>query len=142
MKKLSMLVMLGFAANAYAAPNITDVEKTKSLCQDAAALFAEGNIKASMDKLAPHWPLPVEEIQSLTYQTESQLKLVHSRFGSSLGAEHVSSKKAGSSFVQHNYIINFDKHAIRYLCIFYKPKSNWLVNTVHWDDKTILLFNQ
>lgn len=34
----------------------------------------------------------------------------------------------------------FENHAHRFVCIFYRPEDEWLVNTVHWDDQATLLF--
>jgi hypothetical protein len=124
-----------------AADPIKDIEGTKQLCQKAADAFGAGDPKRSMEILKPHWPLPTEEINNLAYQTENQLKMVSSRFGQVLGADFVGTKIAGKSFVQHTYIGKFEKHAVRYICVFYKPKGEWLVNSVYWDDQTPALFN-
>ncbi|WP_136678485.1 hypothetical protein [Neptunomonas sp. XY-337] len=139
MKKIVAVASLLFACSASAAP-ITDIAGTKALCGKAAEAFGSGDPKASINLLKPHWPLPTEEIDNLAYQSESQLKMVTSRFGKVLGSDYVSSKVAGNSFVQHIYIGKFEKHAVRFLCVFYKPKQEWIVNAVFWDDQTPLLF--
>lgn len=140
MKKLvaTLSILISFSATA---EPIKNIEGTKQLCQKAADAFGAGDPKKSMKILKPHWPLPVEEIDNLAYQTESQLKMVSSRFGTILGADFVATKVAGNSFVQHTYIGKFEKHAVRYICVFYKPKEEWVVNAVYWDDKTPALFN-
>lgn len=134
-------VLLSFLALSATADSIKTIEETKVLCQQAADLFGAGKPKQSMEILKPYWPLPVEEIDNLAYQTESQMKMASTRFGSVLGADFVSTKVAGSSFVQHTYIGKFEKHAVRYICLFYKPKDSWVVNAVYWDDQTPLLFD-
>ena len=126
-----------FSANA---ASITDIKETKNICQNAAEIFGRGNAEASFETLKPYWPLPKEEIENLSYQTASQLKMVSSRFGKILGADFVSTQTVGNSFVRHTYLIKFEKHAIRYMCTFYKPKNKWLVNAVVWDDKIAPLF--
>ena len=140
MKLIITIFSLLIAANVNAA-SIANVESTKELCQKAAAAFGSGDAKKSFEILKPYWPLPAEELDNLAYQTESQLKMVASRFGAILGSDFVGTKIAGDSFVQHTYVVKFEKHAVRYICMFYKPKSEWVVNGVHWDDKTALLFN-
>lgn len=120
---------------------ITNIEGTKQLCQKAADAFGAGNPKESFQILKAHWPLPSEEIDNMAYQTETQLKMLSARFGKSLGSDFVNTKIAGSSFVQHTYIGKFEKHAVRYVCVFYKPENEWVVNVVYWDDQTPALFN-
>jgi hypothetical protein len=126
--------------SAFAEP-IRDIEGTKKLCQQAADAFGAGEPRKSFEILRPHWPLPGEEFDNLAYQTESQLKMVSSRFGAILGADFVNTKTAGQSFVQHTYIGKFERHAVRYICLFYKPRDEWVVNAVYWDDQTPALFN-
>lgn len=140
MNKVVLALAIFFSLPATADP-ITNVEGTKQLCQKAAEAFGAGDPKKSMEILKPHWPLPVEEINNLAYQTENQLKMVSSRFGEILGADFVGTKIAGDSFVKHTYIGKFEKHAVRYICVFYKPKQEWVVNSVYWDDQTPALFD-
>ncbi|MCW8884987.1 MAG: hypothetical protein OQK12_06985 [Motiliproteus sp.] len=140
MKHFLTISALVFSANCLSAP-IIDIEGSKQLCQQAADAFGAGDPKRSFDILKQHWPLPAQEIDALTYQTESQLKMVESRFGQVLGADFVNTKVAGTSFVRHTYIAKFEKHAVRYMCVFYKPRDHWLVNSVVWDDQTQALFH-
>ena len=140
MKFVVSFFVLLLSLNVSAKP-LKSVKDTKQVCQKAADAFGSGDPKGSMEVLKKYWPLPSEEIDNLAYQTESQLKMVSSRFGSVLGADFVNTKVAGDSFVQHTYIGKFEKHAVRYICVFYKPKSDWVVNAVYWDDKTPLLFD-
>jgi len=139
LKYIIAIFVLALSLSALADP-ITDVSGTKKLCQNAAEAFGSGNPKKSYEILKPHWPLPAEEISNLAYQTESQLKMVSSRFGDILGSDFIGSKEAGNSFVQHTFIAKFEKHAVRFICVFYKPSNEWLVNSVYWDDSTPKLF--
>lgn len=139
MKKTVVALSLLLSLSVTAAP-IKDINGTKQLCQKAADAFGAGNPKLSMEILKPHWPLPVEELNNLAYETENQLKMVSSRFGSVLGVDFVGTKTAGSTFVEHTYIGKFENHAVRYVCTFYKPKTEWVVNAVYWDDQIHALF--
>ena len=122
MKYLICFTLFLFSLNTFAGA-LTTVEDTKSLCQKAADTFGAGKAKESFEILKPYWPLPKQEIDNLAYQTESQLTMVTSRFGQILGSDFVGTKVAGTSFVQHTYIAKFEKHAVRYICLFYKPKN-------------------
>lgn len=113
----------------------TATEQTQAICEGAAALFASGEHDRAYESLLPYWPLPKEEIQNLGYQTKTQMGMVGDRFGQSLGAEHVETISAGNSLVRHVFLLKHEKHALKFSCVFYKPKDKWLVNTILWDDK-------
>jgi len=131
-------LILSFNLNA---ENLKTMEQTKKLCGDAVESFSKNKVAESFDILRTYWPLPKQELDNLSYQTTTQLASVSGRFGSSIGSDFIKTQEAGSSFIQHTYAIKFEKHALRYVCLFYKPKQNWVVNSVYWDDKTPLFFN-
>jgi hypothetical protein len=140
MKFLLGIVAVIFSANIFAG-TITTVEATKDLCGKAAEAFGKGDPKKSFQILKPFWPIASEELDNMAYQTASQISMITSQIGEILGSDYVGSKTAGDSFVQHTYIGKFEKHAVRYICVFYKPRTEWVVNGVYWDDKTRLLFD-
>ena len=63
------------------AQELKTADDTFKLCSRAAEAFGSGDVKASMNFLKPYWPLPAQEIDNLTYQTDQQLQMVASRFG-------------------------------------------------------------
>ena len=134
MRKHAIAIAL-LVSGAASADTATTVEKTQALCSAAAALFASGQHDRAYESLLPYWPLPKEEIQNLGYQTKTQLGMVGDRFGKPLGAEHVETIAAGDSLVRHVFLIKHERHALKFSCVFYKPKESWLVNAILWDDK-------
>lgn len=129
------LVALLAAPLCASAEPLNTTDQTQAVCAQAATLFAAGQYDQAYQSLVPHWPLPEEEILNLGYQTKTQLGMVASRFGPSLGAEHVESVMAGKSLVRHTFLIKHQRHALRFACVFYKPADAWLVNFIIWDDK-------
>lgn len=127
---IAMLVPLSASA-----ASLTTADGTREACSQAANLFAAGQYDEAYRSLAPHWPLPEQEILNLGYQTKTQLEMVTPRFGASLGEEHVETITAGQSLVRHTYLIKHERHALRFSCVFYKPADAWLVNFIIWDDK-------
>ena len=97
--------------------------------------------KEAFEYLAEFWPLPKEEVMNLAYQTDSQLKMLGNRFGSVLGFEYIGQDKIGDSFMRYLYIQKFEKHATRWMIVFYKPKQEWIVNNVMWDDEAYEIFD-
>lgn len=141
MKKITFILGLLIASNSLA-KGLDTPEQTKELCSLAAAQFGAGKIPESFNTLRDYWPLPEAELNNLSYQTTSQLEMVKGRFGNFLGSDFVRTKTAGLSFIQHTYVIKFQKHAARYMCVFYKPEKQWVINSIIWDDSTTLLFEQ
>lgn len=138
--KIVMLFLFFFAATfAYAADLSTEAQ-TKEVCSSAVKKFAAGEIDAAFESMLPYWPLPKEELMNLGYQSKSKLGMVEDRFGSALGTEFVRTVAVGESLISHVFLIKREKHALRFSCIFYKPKDKWLVNSMNWDDSLKSLF--
>jgi hypothetical protein len=133
--RINALAIALFISCTVSAESATTVEKTQEICRAAAALFASGHYDQAYESMVPYWPLPKEELQSLGYQSKAQLEMLGQRFGKSIGAEYTETIKAGDSLVRHVFLIKHEKHALRFSCVFYKPKDSWLVNSVLWDDK-------
>jgi len=131
-------ILMCFNSNAEA---LQTLEQTKNLCSNAVESLSKNQVSESFDILRPHWPMPKEELDNLSYQTKTQLATVSSRFGNMIGSDFIKTQEAGSSFIQHTYVVKYEKHALRYVCLFYKPKQEWVVNAVYWDDQTPMLFN-
>ena len=137
---LPLLAALAAVPAAASGATLATTDETNAICEAAAAKLAAGDSDQAFKLLEPYWPLPKEELKNLAYQTTSQLAMVAGRFGAPIGSEHVSTKQAGSSFVQHVYIVKYDRHALRFTCRFYRPAKDWIVNSVTWDDQTGSLF--
>ena len=92
------------------------------------------------DAVKPYWPLPAVEIDGLANQMNTQWPMVKQRFGTSLAIEFVHTKKVADSFVEYTYLQKFERHALRWVIVLYKPADHWLINAVSWDDSVSLLF--
>jgi kynurenine formamidase len=140
MKPIIAMLLLVVASSSSTASELTEPQETLVLCENSVSLLSHGQVSETFDLLKPYWPLPEAEMDNLSYQTKSQLDMVSKRFGKAIGTDFIRTQKAGNSFLKHTYILKYEKTAIRYICIFYKPKKTWLVNSITWDDKTVLLF--
>jgi len=136
---LTIAAMMPFAAQSDAGVGQSE---TKQICARSAEMISSGKIEDAYQQLIPFWPLPKEEIQNLGYQTKSQLGMVGERFGAPTMAEFVSTSLAGTSILRHDFLLKHEKHAIRFSCVFYKPRDTWYVNAVFWDDKPHTLLGE
>ncbi len=131
----ALLVPAALAAESLASP-----AEARKLADRVVALFVEEKIVEGYELLKPYWPLAPVEIDSLANQTGTQWPVVKQRFGASLGSEFIGVRQAGQSLVELVYLHKFERHAIRWVFVFYKPADRWLINGVSFDDSIELLF--
>ena len=131
MKELSLTIIFGLclAFTASAAP-LKSTKDTKILADNFMQDIGKGAYADAFNKIKPHWPIPVAEIDNLAYQTESQLKMAADRFGKLLNTEFIQSNKIGESYIRYIYIQKFKNHATRWMVVFYQPLNEWQVNVI------------
>lgn len=141
MKKLYLLAicLLAFPASLFA-ESVATVAEARKVADKAVGLFKEEKFVEGYEFLKPYWPLPPVEIDSLANQTNTQWPVVRQRFGKSLATEFVTEKKVGTSFIQYIYLQKFQRHAIRWVFVFYRPADRWLINSVSFDDGISVMF--
>ena len=61
-------------------------------------------------------------------------------FGETVGINLVKEQLVADSLVRITYIERFERHLIRWNFTFYRPKSQWVVNAIVWDDDVDALF--
>lgn len=138
--RIVMALLLFCISSAGVAEGLSSIENARKVADEAMNKFGREEFKPGYDSLKPYWPLPMVEIDNLINQTKTQWPLVQQRFGESLGTEFVKEEKGGDSFVRFTYLQKFDNHAVRWLFVFYKPKEEWLINGVTFDDQIGKLF--
>jgi len=121
---------------------LNTISQTKQLCHQGVVLLSQEKLEASFELFKPFWPFDIQELKSISKTTSTQLVLIAKRYGKILGTEYIKTSKVGKSFLKHTYTINLENHALRYMCVFYKPKKTWVLNSILWDDKIGLLFSK
>ena len=135
MKIVLALMLCVFSSASFAVESLSDEKAVSALTEKVSAKLAKGEYRQAIELMRPYWPMPQAEIQNLSYQTESQLGMVSTRFGAVVGAELVADEKVGKSLIKHTLILKFENHAVRWFIVYYKPKSGWQIDAVVWDDK-------
>jgi len=119
---------------------LSDIQAARTLSDQVAARLTEGQSSEAVELFKPYWPMPEEEIDALIKQIENQAIMIYTRFGSVLDVEFVTRQQVSDSLVRFIYLQKHEKHAIRWLFTFYKPRDIWLVNGIYFDDKVSELF--
>jgi hypothetical protein len=116
-------------------------DDTKKLCEAFVQSVIAGKTDDAFKSIKPYMPVPENEFGMLHLQTVKQLGMVEPRFGAAVGYEFVKEEAMHDSVVMYTYIQKFERHIIRWMFIFYKPKDKWLLNAFTWDDKIHELFD-
>jgi hypothetical protein len=98
----------------------------------------QGHISTAYDQLFVGSNIPVDKPQAVTalkQQTQTGLGL----YGKALGHELVHEERFGTSIVRYVYILKSEKGPTIWEFYFYKPKSNWFLANVIFNDQFNLL---
>ena len=97
-----------------------------------------GNVSSAYDTLFIGSSIPKDKPQAVTMlkqQTESGLPI----FGKTLGYEFISEETFGTSIVRYVYVLKSEKGPTTWEFFFYKPKSNWFLANVIFNDQFTFL---
>jgi hypothetical protein len=94
----------------------------------------KGNIIGAYDQLFTGSPIPVDKPQAVTVlkqQTQAGLPL----YGKILGYELVHEEKLSDSVVRYVYILKTEKAPLTWEFYFYKPKAEWFLANINFNDQ-------
>ena len=99
------------------------------------AMLAKAGVKAAIKSFIPYWPLPRAEVDVAISKIVEQRKLVPGRFGKAAAVQFAEQKTVASTLLRIVYLEKFENHAIRWIFLFYRPRSEWQFNFINFDDK-------
>ena len=129
-----LFLVFGFTGPAQEKYLENEVE-TQNLSKEVAQLFYDDYITVAFKKLAPYWPLPADEIESIEEKTIRYLNLLDERFGEKQSVQKLGVEKISDFALRETYVIKYEYSAIRLQFTYYKNNQGWLVNSFKWDDK-------
>lgn len=141
MKTVINVIMVFVLFTPVVEAGIKNKAKTRRYADEIIATVAQGNIRGAFEKAKKHWPLSEKELDNLSQKTVSQLNQIAPRFGDIVGKEFIRKEEVGKSFLRYQYIVKYEKHAVRWNMLFYKPEDEWFLNRINWDDQVEKLFN-
>lgn len=112
----------------------------KELCDSFMEKIADGKLKSAFALLKPHFPIDEQNLNNLLVQAEGHIPTFKAKYGEMLGFELVKKQEAKDLFMELTYVMKFEISAVRWVFMFYKPKKNWIVNMIHYDEKQDLIF--
>lgn len=128
---LLLLLLASFTTNA-------ETPLPKDKVEDFFNSIVSGKISDAYDKLFIGSSIPQDKPQAVTLlkqQTESGLPL----YGKLLGYEYISEESFGSSIVRYVYVLKSEKGPTVWEFFFYKPKNEWFLANVIFNDQFTFL---
>jgi len=135
MKKGIFLAILLFCPiSAYAA----DDGLPKAMVETFLNEVQQGHIGSAYDQLFVGSSIPTDKPQAVTLlkqQTQTALGL----YGKVLGRELIHEERFGTSIVRYVYVLKSEKGPTIWEFYFYKPKSDWFLANIVFNDQFNLL---
>ena len=144
MKKslFSFIVIISFSGNSFAqVQKLQSVEEVHAQAEKAIELIAMSEFTAAFEMLKKYWPQPGYQVDGLKETTAQQIPLLEDTFGSLKGYEFVNSKTLGTFGHVENFVLKYEKNALRIYLIYYNSGNGWAVNSLLWDDRWDYLFD-
>src|SRR5688572_21957087 len=132
---LSIFAMCGFAAD------LGSKGKARAFTDGVMADVAAGRLDAAMGQLKSYASVAADEFKRIEEELLFQIPEMERRFGKPIGVEFLSSEEAGDSLYALSYLQKFERHAVRWRFMFYKPRDRWVLNSFATDDNLQLLFS-
>jgi hypothetical protein len=139
MKKFIFLIAILFSNPAFA-EGFTSAEATKTFSDNMLGKLYAEKFQEAFDLAKPYWPLPEVEIDGVVNAINLQWPIVNKRFGKATGTEFIKQEQIGNSFLRYYYLHKFENHAIYWRFDFYKPDTEWKINTIQFLDDLDTLF--
>lgn len=141
-KALLLGAAIGWCGHAQAV-ELASKNKAKELAEDVMKDVVTGKVESAMKTLKIYATVPPEEFDKIEEEIKFQLPGMEKRFGATTGVEFMGDHEAGKSLYALDYLQKFEKHAVRWRFVFYRPRSTgWLLNSFATDDNLSLMFQQ
>lgn len=143
MKKIAVAIALFivFSANAFALDvGFLSVREMQEYCERILSHLQGGDVDSAFVLIKSQWLFDPAEIDSVWEKTANQLPGLQNRFGDILAVSEVGSERVGELLIRFIYVIKYERHVVRWLFVFYKPRTKWILNSFKWDDSISELF--
>ncbi len=132
--RLIFAALIIFLSCLAQAKEIKNEAEAKDLTKRFMLLISLGQIESAFSELKDFIVIPHSELEALAQRIKMQMPLYLSRYGKGVGSEFISEASAGGSVYKLIYIQKFERHVLRWQFIYYKPKTQWILNSVKFDD--------
>ena len=122
------------------ADTLSSKMKAEELADNVMNAIGSGDMEGGVMMTKPYISVPEYEFLALLDQMKGQQPAISKRFGKTLSVEVASIEEVGESLMLILYLQKFERHVLRWKFYFYKPDSEWRLNTFTFDDQIHKMF--
>jgi hypothetical protein len=115
--------------------------RARELMVEVMKSLVAGDDSGALELLRPHLPVPKAEFDKTRDNTLKTRKSLRDRFGKIMGSKLVREERASDFLIRFTYAEKRAKHLMRWQFTFYRPGTEWQLNSFNWDDNVSLLFS-
>lgn len=132
-----------FSSNLFAFQTFQSKEQMRELSNQFMAAIVALDVQGGFKLLQPYFRTNnPEEFAKLQIQTISQLDAYADKFGFPIGFEFIKEEKVGDFLIRYTYLEKYETSLLRWTFVFYKPKGEWLFNSLSWDENLQTVFDK
>lgn len=124
-------------------PDLYDEEEVLSFCDTVMGHLEVYNYDTAFDLL---YNIAVRQMKqgivNLKVDTKRQIDQITPDFGKIIGYKLLDFENKEDVLLEVRYLLLFEYHALRWEFLFYKPKEEWYLDNVFWNDTLTELFQK
>ncbi len=113
-----------------------------ALCEVFHERVVAGRYKEAFTQIRPYFPVSQARVDKIESETTEQLGMAELQFGKALDHSFVSADQVQGTVLRFRFLQRFDRDAIFWEFVFYRPQNVWLINALGFDDEIRDLFKK
>jgi len=101
-----------------------------------------GKYDDAWKRMKPAAIVPQAEFDAFAAQFASQHTNIGQRYGKPTGFEYLDDEQLGTSLLRFRYISKYERSAMRWLFVFYRTQSGWVLSDFKFDGNIMALFSR
>ena len=100
-----------------------------------------GDDAGAMELLRPNLPIEKAEFDSMRSKTIDNRRIYKDRYGKPVEYKLLREERVSDFLIRLTYVEKRTNHLLRWQFVFYRPKTQWRLNSFMWDDNALALFD-
>jgi hypothetical protein len=137
---LVVLLLSHLSVSAQQPPFATPADVRK-FTDAVMGLIGSGKYEDAWKRMKPASIIPPADFDAFAAQFNSQLPNFTPRYGKPNGFEYLRDQQLGTSLLRFQYIAKYERSATRWIFVFYRTSSGWVLTDFKFDGNISALFN-
>ena len=135
----ALALLASTAATAQQAPFGTPADVRK-FSDAVMTLVGNGKYEDAWKRMRLATIIPSAEFDAFAAQFASQAPAVTPRYGKVVGHEYIRDQQVGTSLLRFQYIVKYERAAMRWNLIYYRSANGWVLTDFKFDGNVNALF--